>query len=225
MKWVKVSIPVPEVLKWLAPSLPDAGSGWTVVCPIPPHAFKMSAWSDFTPLCDREVLLWCHHIPRCQHHTKGGFNGQCSPPHHAWCSHSGKGMAWASLDHDEALEDDFQTQHMLDHHVMWQEDTGHRSSAKGRLECSRGSSGQCTGYRMDIGEEQEMLETVDPTWQTTHWLQLMVQSILDDEVPWYEYVTPLMMGAEGTALSLAKHLLTIWRWSVRVQGQDICPPR
>ena len=26
------------------------------------------------------------------------------------------------------------------------------------------------------------------------------------------------------ALSLAKHLLTIWRWSLRVQGWDICPP-
>ena len=33
-----------------------------------------------------------------------------------------------------------------------------------------------------------------------------------------------MMGAEGAALLLAKCLLTIWWWSVRVQGQDICPP-
>ena len=51
-----------------------------------------------------------------------------------------------------------------------------------------------------------MLETVDPTWQTTRWLQLAVQGILDDEVPWYEFIAPLM-----------------W-WSIRVQGQDICPP-
>ena len=69
-----------------------------------------------------------------------------------------------------------------------------------------------------------MLETVDPTWQTTRWLQLVVQGISDEEVPWYEYIAPLMMGVEGTALSLAKRLLTIWQWSVRVQGQDICPP-
>ena len=34
----------------------------------------------------------------------------------------------------------------------------------------------------------------------------------------------LMMGAEGTVLSLAKCLLTIWQWSARVQGKDICPP-
>ena len=69
-----------------------------------------------------------------------------------------------------------------------------------------------------------MLETVDPTWQTTRWLQLVIQGISDDEVPRYEYITPLMMGAKGVALSLAKHLLAIWQWSVRVQGWDICPP-
>ena len=26
------------------------------------------------------------------------------------------------------------------------------------------------------------------------------------------------------ALLLAKHLLAIWQWSLRVQGWDICPP-
>ena len=86
------------------------------------------------------------------------------PPPHAQSSHSGEGMARASLDHDEAVEDDFQTQHMPVHCVMWQEDTGHRSSAKGRLECSGGSPRQWTGYHIDISKEEETLETVDPTW-------------------------------------------------------------
>ena len=143
---------------------------------------------------------------------------------HAWSSHSGKGMARASLDHDETLEDDFQTQHMPVHRVMRWDDTSHQSSAEGRLECSRGSPGQRAGYHVDIGEEEEMLETVDPTWQTTRWLQLAVQGISDDEVAWYEYVTLLTTGAEGMAFSLAKCLLTIWWWSARVQGWDICPP-
>ena len=147
-----------------------------------------------------------------------------SPPPQAWSIHSGEGMAWASLNHDEALEDDFQTQHMPVHHIMQQEDTGHRSSAEGRLECSGGSPRHWTGYCIDIGEEEETLETVDPTWQTTRWLQLVVQGISDEEVPWYEYITPLMTGSEGTVLSLAKHLLTVWWWSARVQGWDICPP-
>ena len=143
---------------------------------------------------------------------------------HAWSSHSSEGTALALLDHDEALEDDFQTQHMPVRCVMQQEDTGHQSSAKGRLECSGGSPRQQTGYCVDIGEEQEMLETVDPTWQTTRWLQLVVQGILDEEVPWYEYVALLMMGAEGVALLLVKRPLTIWCWSARVQGLDVCPP-
>ena len=63
-------------------------------------------------------------------------------PPHARSSHSSKGMAWASLDHDEALEDDFQTQHTPVHCIMWWGDTSHRSSAEGRLECSGGSPRQ-----------------------------------------------------------------------------------
>ena len=33
-----------------------------------------------------------------------------------------------------------------------------------------------------------------------------------------------MVGTEGTALSLAKRLLAVWRWSIKVLGWDICPP-
>ena len=39
-----------------------------------------------------------------------------------------------------------------------------------------------------------------------------------------QFVIPLMVGTEGAALSLAKHLLTVWRWSIRVKGWDVCPP-
>ena len=69
-----------------------------------------------------------------------------------------------------------------------------------------------------------MLEMVDPTWRTTPWLQLAVQGILDDEVLWYKFIIPLMVGTEGVALSLTKCLLTIWWWSIKVQGWDVCPP-
>ena len=50
------------------------------------------------------------------------------------------------------------------------------------------------------------------------------KGILDDEGPWCGYVAPLTMGAKGMALSLAKCLLAVWQWSVRVQGWDICLP-
>ena len=121
------------------------------------------------------------------------------------------------------LEDDFQTQHTPVHHVKRQGDSSSGSSAGGGLEGSGGSLGQQATYCLDISK-QETLETVDPTWQMTRWLQLVVQGISDDEVPWYECVTPLTLWAKGMALSLAKCLLTIWRWSLRVQGWDICPP-
>ena len=145
-------------------------------------------------------------------------------PSYAQSSHSGEGTAWASLDEDDALEDDFQTPHTPVCCVVWREDDDCRCSAEGRPESSRGSPGQGTEYQVDIGEEEEMLETVDPTWRTTRWLQLVVQGILDDKVLWFKLVFPLMVGTEGVALSLAKHLLAIWQWSIKVKGWDICLP-
>ena len=84
------------------------------------------------------------------------------------------------------------------------------------MEASRGSPSWQPYYQVDIGEEAEMLESIDPTWRATCWLQLAVQGIVEDEVPWYELVIPLTLGAEGAALSLAKRLLTAWRWSIKV---------
>ena len=110
------------------------------------------------------------------------------------------------------------------HHVRWREDSGNEASAGGGPECSRRSLAQWTVYRLDMGEEEEVLETVDPTWRMTCLLQLAVQGISDEEVPWYECIMPLTSGAEGMALLLAKRLLAIWWWSLRVQGWDICPP-
>ena len=146
-------------------------------------------------------------------------------PSYAQSSHSCGGMAWASLDDEDAWEDDFQTPHMPVHHVVRQDGDGHGEPATGRMEASRGSPGWLPCYQVDIGEEEAMLESIDPTWRATCWLQLVVQGIVEDEVPWYELVIPLMLGAEGAALSLAKHLLAAWRWKcIKVPGEDVCPP-
>ena len=145
-------------------------------------------------------------------------------PSHARSSHSGGGMARASLDDEDAWDDDFQTPHTPVHHIVRREDSSHGELVDGRMEALRGSPGRQTGYQVDIGEEETTLEPIDPTWRMTHWLQLAVQGISDDEVPWYELVIPLMVGTEGAALSLAKCLLMVWRWSIKVLGQDICLP-
>ena len=62
-------------------------------------------------------------------------------PCYAWSSHSGEGMARASLDEDDVLEDDFQTPHTLVCRVVQWEDDDHRSPAEGGPESSRGSPG------------------------------------------------------------------------------------
>ena len=134
-------------------------------------------------------------------------------------------MARASLDDEDAWEDDFQTPHMLVHHIVWQDWGGHGEPAMERMEASRESPGWQPYYQVDVGEEEaEMLESIDPHWKATCWLQVVVQGIAEEEVPWCELVIPLMLGAEGAALSLAKHLLVAWRWSIRVCGEDACPP-
>ena len=119
--------------KWLAPSLPDTGSGWTFTWSIPPHAFEMSPWNDFTPC----TTLRCYYGVAASHDisTTPKVALAVNIPPYAQSSYSREGMAQASLDQDKALEDDFQTQHMLVCRVLQWEDDGHRSSAEGRLEC------------------------------------------------------------------------------------------
>ena len=93
-----------------------------------------------------------------------------------------------------------------------------------RMEASRGSPGWQSYFQVDVGEEEvEMLESINPHWRATRWLQVVVQGITE-EVPWYELIIPLTSGVEGAALSLAKGLLVVWRWSIKVPGEDACPP-
>ena len=93
------------------------------------------------------------------------------------------------------------------------------------MKASGGSSGWQSFFQVDVGEEEpETLEDINPHWRATSWLQVAVQGIAKEEVPWYELVTPLMSGAEGMALSLAKRLLVAWWWNIKVHGEDDCPP-
>ena len=93
------------------------------------------------------------------------------------------------------------------------------------MEASGGSSTRQSFVQVDIGEEEpETLEDIDPHWRAMRWLQVAVQGITDEEVPWYKLVTPLTSGAEGAALSLAKRLVAAWQWNIKVCGEDDWPP-
>ena len=92
------------------------------------------------------------------------------------------------------------------------------------MEASEGSPGWQSFFWVDVGEELETLECIDPHWRATCWLQVALQGIAEEEVPWYELVTPLTLGVKGVALSLVKCLLTAWQWNIKVHGEDDCPP-
>ena len=133
-------------------------------------------------------------------------------------------MARASLDEEDMWEDDFQTLHTPVHRVVWCDGGIHGEPAMERMEPAEGNPGWQSYLQVDVGEEEaEMLESIDPHWRATCWLQMAVQGIAE-EVPLYKLVTPLMSGVEGTTLLLAKHLLVMWRWSMKVHGKDACPP-
>ena len=94
-----------------------------------------------------------------------------------------------------------------------------------QMEASGGSPAWQSFVQVGISEEEpETLEDINPDWRAMRWLQVAVQGIMDEEVPWYELVTPLTSGAKGTALSLAKHLVVVWWWNIKVCGEDDCPP-
>ena len=187
-----------------------------------PHTLLRCHHGVTTPPCT-PLSCYCSVATSPNMSTTPKVASEVNIPSYAQSSHSSEGMAHASLDEDDALEDDFQMPHTLVCRIVQWEDNGHESPAEGRPESSRGSPGQQAEYQVDIGKDGDTLETVDSTWRTTHWLQLAVQGILDDEVPWAECIIPLTMGIEDATMSLAKCLLAIWWWSIKVQGQDIFP--
>ena len=78
---------------------------------------------------------------------------------------------------------------------------------------------------MDISEEDpETLEEIDTHWRAQWWLQVATQGIRDEEVPWHNLLALLTSGAEGVAKALAKCLVAMWRWNIKVQGEGVCPP-
>ena len=119
---------------------------------------------------------------------------------YAQYSHSGGKMARPFLNNDEVWEDDFQTPHSPARRIVRQDGGSCEEPATERMEASGGSPTWQSFFQVDIGkEESETLEDIHPHWRATCWLQVAVQGIAKEEVPWYKLVTPLTSGAEGTA--------------------------
>ena len=184
-------------------------------------------WSGHSCCPPPNMLPRCH----CGEPLSPGTNTMCklplaiNIPTYTWFSHLARGMARASLDDEEAREDDFQTPHTPVCRVVRQYGGSRGELATEQMEASRGSPAWWSFVQMDISkEEPETLEHIDPHWRAMHWLQVAVQGIADKEVPWYELVAPLTLGAEGMALSLAKHLVMVWLWNIKVHREDNCPP-
>ena len=102
---------------------------------------------------------------------------------------------------------------------------GQGEPATKQMEASGGSPAWQLFAQVDIGEEEpETLEEIKPHWRAQQWLQVAAQGITDEEVPWHKLLTPLTSGVEGMARSLAKHLVAVWWWNIKVHGEGMCPP-
>ena len=124
-------------------------------------------------------------------------------------------MAQALLD-DEDWEEDFQTPHTLVCRMGRQEEGGQGEPATKQMEAYGGSPAWRLVARVDIGKVPETLEEIDLHWRAQQWLQVAAQGIRDEEVPWHKLLTPLTSGAEGAAKALAKHLVVVWQWNVKM---------
>ena len=85
------------------------------------------------------------------------------------------------------------------------------------MEASEGSPAWWLFAHVDIGEEEpETLEEINPHRSPQQWLQVAVPGIRDEEAPRHKLLTPLTSGVEGVDKSLAKHLVAVWWWNVKV---------
>ena len=93
------------------------------------------------------------------------------------------------------------------------------------MEASGGSLAWQLVARVYISEEEpKTLEEINAHWRAQQWLQVASQGIRDEEVLWHDLLAPLTSGAEGAAKALAKCLVAVWKWNIKVQGEGVCPP-
>ena len=98
-------------------------------------------------------------------------------PAYAQSSRLGGGMARASLDNEEAWEDNFQTLHSPACHIVRWDRGSCKELAAERMEASGGRLSWQSFFQVDVDEEPQTLEDIDHHWRATCWLQVAVQGI------------------------------------------------
>ena len=64
----------------------------------------------------------------------------------------------------------------------------------------------------------------DSMWEVTKWLEACIETLREEDVPWWPLVAPLMdVGAPG-ARDLTKHFLAMSQWMVEVATTNFCLP-
>ena len=65
---------------------------------------------------------------------------------------------------------------------------------------------------------------LDPLWQMVMWLEACGDSLGEEDITWWPLVVPLTDGGTAAAKGLAKHLISVWRWTAKVSTTPLCPP-
>ena len=142
--------------------------------------FRMLAlrdWSRHSCCSPLNMLLRCH----CWEPSSQGTNTMpklalaVNVPFYARSSHSSRGIARTSLDVEDTWEDDFQTLDMPVHHVVQHDGGSCGEPATETMELAEGSPSWQSYLQVDVGEDEvEMLESSNPYWRATCWLQMVV---------------------------------------------------
>ena len=63
-----------------------------------------------------------------------------------------------------------------------------------------------------------------PMWEVTNWLEVHVEALREEDVPWLQLVVLLMDANAPGAWELAKHFLAMWQWMVELATTNFCLP-
>ena len=64
----------------------------------------------------------------------------------------------------------------------------------------------------------------NPMWKVTKWLEACIETLREEDVPWWQLVVPLMdAGTTGTP-EFTKQFLAMWQWTVEVAATNFCLP-